>query len=68
MIGYVILFFGALILNEIIVLNFLGFNTNTFLNIAKRSENDSYALLNINNENDSSISETPFDDSLETGD
>ena len=68
MIGYVILFFGALILNEIIVLNFLGFNTNTFLNIAKRSENDSYALLNINSENDSSISETPFDDSLETGD
>ena len=52
MIGYTFLIFGALILNEIIVLNFLGFNTNTFLNIAKRSENDSYALLNINNEND----------------
>ena len=68
MIGYVILFFGALILNELIVLNFLGFNTNTFLNIAKRSENDSYALLNINSENDSSISETPFSDSLVTED
>ena len=53
MIGYAFLIFGALMLNEIIVLNFLGFNTNTFLNIAKRSENDSIALLNINNMNDS---------------
>ena len=48
MIGYVILFFGALILNEIIVLNFFGFNKN----IAERYTNDSAALLNINNEND----------------
>ena len=53
MIGYVFLIFGALMLNEIIVLNFLGFNTNTFINIAKRSENDSIALLNINNLYDS---------------
>ena len=52
-IGYSILFLGALILNEIIVLNFLGFNKNTFLNIVERSTKDSVALLNINNENDS---------------
>ena len=48
MIGYIILFLGALILNEIIVLNFFGFNKN----IAERYTNDSAALLNINNEND----------------
>ena len=52
MIGYSFLIFGALMLNEIIVLNFFGFNKNTFLNIAERSTNDSLALLNINTEND----------------
>ena len=68
-VGYVILTFGALILNEIIVLNFYGFNTNTFLNIAKRSENDSVALLNINSENDSvSVNETECNNSQEFGD
>ena len=50
MIGYIILFIGALILNEIIVLNFCGFNTNTYLNILERSKNDSIILLNINND------------------
>ena len=30
-IGYAILFFGALILNEIIIFNCCGFNKNTFL-------------------------------------
>ena len=50
MIGYIILFIGALILNEIIVLNFCGFNTNTYLNILARSKNDSF-LININNDN-----------------
>ena len=66
-IGYIILIIGALILNEIIVFNFLGFNTNTFLNIAKRSENDSVALLNINDENDSGA-DSQFNNSLESTD
>ena len=48
MIGYTFLIFGALILSEIIVLNFLGLNKN----IEERRANDSLALLNINNEND----------------
>ena len=47
MIGYSLLIFGALILNEIVVLNFLGFNKN----ISERSANDSLAELNINSEN-----------------
>ena len=58
-------------LNEIIVLNFLGFNTNTFLKIAERSGNDSVSLLNINNENDNvndNSNETQFSNSLESGD
>ena len=66
-IGYIFLILGALILNEIIVLNFLGFNLNTFLNIVKRSENDSVALLNINDENDSGA-DSQFNNSLESTD
>ena len=50
--GYIILLIAALILNEIIVFNFWGLNTNTYLNIMQRSKNDSIALLNVNNEND----------------
>ena len=50
--GYIILLIAALILNEIIVFNFWGLNTNTYLNIIQRSKNDSIALLNVNNEND----------------
>ena len=48
MIGYAFLIFGALIISEVIVLNFLGLNKN----IEERRANDSLALLNINNEND----------------
>jgi drug/metabolite transporter (DMT)-like permease len=50
--GYIILLIAALILNEIIVFNFWGLNTNTYLKIMQRSKNDSIALLNVNNEND----------------
>ena len=39
-IGYIIIIFAALILNEIIILNFLGFNKNIRLNIASRSKLD----------------------------
>ena len=67
MIGYTFLIFGALILNEIIVLNFLGLNKNTFLNIAERSANDSLAVLNINSENDS-VSSGQFNHSQESDD
>ena len=51
-IGYIILFIAALILNEIIVFNFWGLNTNTYLNISQRSKKDSIAYLNVNNETD----------------
>jgi hypothetical protein len=54
MIGYIIIFIASLILNEIIVLNFCGLNTNTYLNILARTKNESVILLNINNEIDSS--------------
>ena len=52
MIGYIIIFIGALILNEIIVLNFCGFNTNTYLNIIKRSKKDLSISINIIKDND----------------
>ena len=39
-IGYIIIIISALILNEIIILNFLGFNKNIRLNIASRSKLD----------------------------
>ena len=52
MIGYIIIFIGALILNEIIVLNFCGFNTNTYLNIIKGNKKDLSISKNIINDND----------------
>ena len=39
-IGYIIIIISALILNEIIILNFLGFNKNIRLNITSRSTLD----------------------------
>ena len=50
--GYIILFFAALILNEIIILNFWGCSQNTFLNISSRSKMDSLALVNFGNDNE----------------
>ena len=52
LIGYIILFFGALILNEIVILNFCGFNKNTHLNILKRSKEDMSSLIILNNDNE----------------
>ena len=40
-IGYLILFFASLIMNEIIILNFFGLNKNTFDKISFRGEIDS---------------------------
>ena len=40
-VGYLILFFGSLILNEIIILNFWGFNKNTYSVISLRGALDS---------------------------
>ena len=47
-IGYIIIFFAALILNEIIVLNFFGFNRNTFKRICSRGDIDIMPLSDIN--------------------
>jgi hypothetical protein len=46
-IGYAFLFFGALILNEIIILNFCGFNKNTFSYINMRGKLDSNANFEV---------------------
>ena len=58
-IGYIILFFASLILNEVIILNFCEFNKNTNLNIYERCKFESLNALinNINSENESIISE-----------
>ena len=54
LIGYIIIFFGALILNEIIVLNFWGLNENTYENISKRGilESKLFGEIDPNYEND----------------
>ena len=52
-IGFAILFFGALILNEIIIFNFCGLNKYTFGKINKRGEFESKTLISINSNNDS---------------
>ena len=39
--GFIIVIFGALILNEIIILNFFGLNENTYSNISARGRIDS---------------------------
>ena len=52
--GFIIVIFGALILNEIIIFNFLGLNENTYKNIRERGEKDSGQELspNLNEDND----------------
>ena len=50
--GYSILFFGALILNEIIILNFCGLNKHTFEKINKRGETELRDLMPINSNED----------------
>ena len=52
--GYAILFFAALILNEIIIFNSFGFNKNTFAKINKRGQFDSNIIVELDPyENDS---------------
>ena len=52
-IGFAILFFGALILNEIIIFNFCGLNQFTFGKINKRGENESINLMPISSNDES---------------
>ena len=63
-IGYALIIFGALILNEIIILNFFGLNENTYTNISERGKLDSVILDELgpgveteDNENDDNNSE-----------
>ena len=53
-IGYVLVILGALILNEIIILNFCNLNENTYLSISRRGRIDSINGLEefVPNEND----------------
>lgn len=57
-IGYIIIIFGALILNEIIIINICGLNENTYLNISYRGKLESSRVeelaqnLDIDIEND----------------
>ena len=48
--GYFLLFFASLILNEIIILNFYGFNKNTFERITFRGKLDSCIMENDTND------------------
>ena len=56
-IGYTVLFFGALILNEIIIFNFCGFNKNTFSKINLRGKIDSCNNIEISPSDDVSEEE-----------
>ena len=63
-IGYIILFFGALILNEIIVLNCLGLNIDTYKEISNRGIIDSYIEElgpNVNNDDNNSEGENELE-------
>ena len=53
-IGFILIILGALILNEIIILNFCGLNENTYSNISNRGKLDSEAMeeLTPNVDND----------------
>ena len=53
LIGYIIVIIGACILNEIIILNFFGLNTNTFSNISDRGTVDSFSMQELTTISDS---------------
>ena len=62
--GFIIVIFGALILNEIIIFNCLGLNENTYVYISERGEKDSGQelapnLLNEDNDDDEDEGQTP---------
>ena len=48
--GYIIIFIAALILNEIIILNFLGLNKNIYSEISKRAAKDTSIELNYHDD------------------
>ena len=52
LIGYAIIFFAALILDEMLILNFCGFNKNTFSKISVRAELDTLRELSMCSEMD----------------
>lgn len=52
-VGFAILIFGELILNEIIIFNFCGLNKYTLGKINKRGEFESGTLIQINSNDDS---------------
>ena len=54
-IGYTIIIFAALILNEIIILNFFGLNKNIHLRIASRGKLDYESFFGFNYSNESEI-------------
>ena len=49
-IGYLIVLFGSLIYNEIIICNFFGFNKNTKKGLEERLTEESIALKKTENE------------------
>ena len=61
--GFIIVIFGALILNEIIIFNCLGLNENTYINISKRGEIDSTQELSPNLLNEDNDDEDDINDS-----
>ena len=68
-IGYIILLFGALILNEIIIFNFFGLNLDTVSTIRQRGKLDSIDIQNIvpqNNDDDHDNIENNSEGELET--
>ena len=50
LIGYIIIFIAALILNEIIILNFLGLNKNIYSEISIRAIKDISLELNAHDD------------------
>ena len=59
-IGYFILFFSSLIINEIIIFNFCDLNTNTFDTISFRGELDSSSMKELDFRNSSSCGDLSY--------
>ena len=57
-IGYTIILIAALILNEIIILNFCGLNKNTYSKISLRGEVDASNLIELSNKEDNTTDES----------
>ena len=64
--GYIIIIFSALILNEIIILNFLDFNKNIRENISSRSMNEVEGPFELGRDpNETEMDETSNESSIE---